>query len=263
MNLATRSCILVVAALLLGVTHRPASASPVQVLSEHVTGGNLDLVWVPGFNTPVRNLQALTLGPSDPGYANPSGDHTVGLAVNTVPDSGGIILTMTDPGAFSADYEWEGWMFTGAGNTRRGLMVRGDPTNSFQTGYQLVIQSGLLQINFRRLNGQNPATTLGTWFASNLPEFAGGSIPQNRWVKLKVVAIGNTFRCYLNGFELTAGTPIVDINSPLLSGWVGCYNFRFDLGLQAVYFDDLILIAHAGPTSAQSSTWGGLKARYR
>jgi len=262
MKLATRSYILVLAALLTAVTHRHASADPIQVLAEHVTGGNLDLVWVPGFNTPVRNMQALTLGPSDPAYANPSGDHTVGLAVNTVPDSGGIILTMTDPGAFTTDYEWEGWMFTGAGNTRRGLVVRGDPANNFQTGYQLVIQAGLLQINFRKLGGM-AATTLGTWFSSNLPEFAGGTIPQNRWIKLKVVAIGNTFRCYLNGYELTAGTPIVDTSSPLLSGWVGCYNFRFDLGLQSVYFDDLILTAQLDPTPTHKATWGGVKARYR
>lgn len=262
MNLATRSCILVLAALLFAATARPASADGI-ILSEKVTGGNLDLVWVPGFNTPVRNMQALTLGPSDPGYANPSGDHTVGLAVNTVPDSGGIILTMTDPGAFNTDYEWEGWMFTGAGNTRRGLVVRGDPANSFQTGYQLVVQSGLLQINFRRLNGQNPATTLGTWFASSLPEFAGGTIPQNRWIKLKVAAVQDTFRCYLNGYDLTGETPIVDSINPLLSGWVGCYNFRFDLGLQPVYFDDLLLTAKLEPTPTQKATWGGVKARYR
>ena len=263
MNLATRSCILVMAALFIAVTARPASATWVPVLAEHVTGGDLDQVWVPGFNTPVRNLQALTLDPSNPAYANPSGDHTVGLAVNTIPDSGGIILTVTDPGAFNTDYEWEGWMFTGAGNTRRGLMVRADPTSSFQTGYQLVIQSGLLQINFRKLNGQNPATTLGTWFSTSVPEFAGGTIPQNRWVKLKIVAIGNTFSCFINGYDLTQGTPIVDTNNPILSGWVGCYNFRFDLGLQSVYFDDLVLNAYVPPTPTVQKSWGGVKARYR
>src|SRR5258705_2558546 len=148
MNHATRSCFLVVAALLLGWTARPASAVETPVLSEHVTGGNLDLVWVPGFNTPVRNMQALTLGVADPAYVNPSGDHTVGLAVNTVPDSGGIILTCTDPGPFTADYSWEGWMFTGSGNTRRGRVLGAEPTNSFETCYKFVCQAVLLQINF-------------------------------------------------------------------------------------------------------------------
>ena len=261
MKLATRSYILVLAALCFAATARPVSADGV-ILSEKVTGGNLDLVWVPGFNTPVRNMQALTLGPSDPGYANPSGDHTVGLAVNTVPDSGGIILTMTDPGAFNTDYCWEGWMFTGAGNTRRGIVVRGDASTSFQTCYQFVVQAGLLQINFRKLNGQNPATTLGSWFSNTIPQFAGGTIPQNTWIHLKVRATGNKFRCFINGYELTTGTGIEDTNSPLLTGWVGCYNFRFDLGLVPVYFDDLLLSTDAA-SPAQASTWGGLKARYR
>jgi hypothetical protein len=261
MNHATRSCILVVAAVLLGWTARPASAAEAPVLSEHVTGGNLDLVWVPGFNTPVRNMQALTLDAADPAYANPSGDHTVGLAVNTVPDSGGIILTCTDPGPFTADYSWEGWVFTGGGNTRRGLVVRADPTNSFETCYQFVIQAGLLQINFRKLIGQVP-TTLGSWFSSSLPAYGGGTIPQNRWVHMKVNATGNSFRCWLDGFELTSGGPIVDASSPLLTGWVGAYNFRFDTGLVPVYFDDLILSADAA-TPARAATWGDVKARYR
>lgn len=262
MNHATRLCLVVGAALLLGSTARPVAAVESPVLGEHVTGGNLDLVWVPGFNTPVRNMQASTLPPSDPAFANPSGDHTVGVATNTVPDSGGIILTCTDPGAFDTDYSWEGWMFTGGGNTRRGLVLRADPGNNFQSCYQLVIQAGLLQINFRKLIGQIP-TTLGTWFSSSLPGYGGGAIPQNRWVHLKVSATGNSFRCWLDGFELTGTSgPIVDSSSPLLTGWVGAYNFRFDTGLVPVYFDDLILSAEAA-TPARVSTWGEVKARYR
>jgi len=258
---ATRFVFTGMAVLLLGAAPVASRAAVMPVVSEHVTGGNLDLVWVPGFNTPVRNLQALTLDPSDPAYANPSGDHTVGLAVNTVPDSGGIILTCTDPGVFDSDYSWEGWMFTGGGNTRRGLVVRADPTNSFETCYQFVIQAGLLQINFRKLIGQVP-TTLGSWFSSSLPAYGGGTIPQNRWVHMKVTATGNSFRCWLDGFELTSGGPIVDSSSPLLTGWVGAYNFRFDTGLVPVYFDDLILSADAA-TPARAATWGGVKARYR
>lgn len=263
MNFATRSCILAAVALVTfgSVVARPASATETPVLAEHVTGGNLDLVWVPGFNTPVRNMQALTLDASDPAYANPSGDHTVGVAVNTVPDSGGIILTCTDPGAFNTNYSWEGWVFTGAGNTRRGLVLRADPTNSFQSCYQFVIQAGLLQINFRKLIGQVP-TTLGTWFSSTLPTYGGGTIPQNRWVKMKVTATNDTFRCWLDGVELTTGSGIQDTSSPLLTGWVGAYNFRFDVGLVPVYFDDLTLSVDAA-TPAHTATWGQVKARYR
>jgi hypothetical protein len=258
---ATRFVFTGMAMLLIGVAPVASRAAIMPVLSEHVTGGNLDLVWVPGFNTPVRNMQALTLDASDPAYANPSGDHTVGVAVNTVPDSGGIILTCTDPGTFNADYTWEGDMFTGGGNTRRGLVLRADPTNSFESCYQFVVQAGLLQINFRKLIGQNP-TTLGTWFSSNLPPFNGGTIPQNTWIHLKVIASGSSFRCFINGYELTGGTPITDTSGPLLTGWVGAYNFRFDTGLVPVYFDDLVLSADA-VTPAQASTWGSVKARYR
>ena len=261
MRHATRFVLGGIAALLIGAAPVVSQADVSPVVSEHVTGGHLDLVWVPGFNTPVRNMQALTLDPSDPAYANPSGDHTVGVAVNTVPDSGGIILTCTDPGPFNADYPWEGDMFTGGGNTRRGLVLRADPTNSFESCYQFVVQAGLLQINFRKLIGQSP-TTLGTWFSSTLPMFGGGTIPQNTWIHLKVIASGASFRCFINGYELTGGTPIVDGSSPLLTGWVGAYNFRFDTGLVPVYFDDLVLSADAA-TPAHTSTWGSVKARYR
>jgi len=262
MNLATRSCILVLAALFIAVPARTAGADIVQVLSEHVTGGNLDLVWVPRSDAPSRNLQAVTLDSSHPAYLNPSGDHTVGVAVNAIPDSGGIVLSSTDPGTFNTNYTWEGWMFTGDGSTRRGLAVRVNPANGFQTGYVLVVNSGRLQIQFRKLEPMG-ATVLGSWFATSVPEFGGGLIPENRWVKLKVVAVANTFRCFINDYELNGASPIADNSSPLLSGWVGCYNFRFDLGLQSVYFDDLVLTAELDPTPALKATWGGLKARYR
>ena len=43
-------------------------------------------------------------------------------------------------------------MFTGDGSTRRGLVVRADPSNpsnAFASCYQFVIQSGRLQLSFR------------------------------------------------------------------------------------------------------------------
>ena len=260
MNHATRSSIL--AALFIAVTSLIASASPVHVLSERVTGGNLDLVWVARSDAPSRNLQAVTLDSSHPAYANPSGDHTVGVAVNAIPDSGGIILSATDPGAFNTDYAWEGWMFTGDGSTRRGLAVRMNSADGLQTGYVLVINSGRLQIQLRKLQPM-AAVVLGSWFATSVPAFGGGLVPENTWVKLKVIAVGNTFRCFINDYELNGASPIVDSSSPLLSGWVGCYNFRFDLGLQSVYFDDFVMTAYAGPTPTEKGTWGGVKARYR
>jgi hypothetical protein len=233
------------------------------LLEEHVTGGVLDLVWKPGLllpnGDPLPNvMHAATLAPSDPAYANPSGDHTVAVATNSfAPDSGGVILTCTDPGPVS-DYSWEAWMFTGAGNTRRGLVVRADPSNAFQSCYQFVIQSGLFQLNFRKLVNTAP-TTLATWFATSLP---AGSVQPNTWHKMKVVAVGNGFQCFWDGFDLTGGVPIVDASSPSLpTGWVGAYNFRFDLGDVPVYFDDFALDA-SGPVPARSTSWGAIKARY-
>jgi hypothetical protein len=248
--------------LALAVTLVPAIASAAAVLQEHVTGGSLDLGWLNGFGVS-NNLQPLTLSPADPAYANPSGDHTVGLALtSSTPDSGGIILTCTNPGALS-DYSWEGWVFTGDGNSRRGLVVRADaatladadPANDFSTCYQFVFQSGLLQFNFRRLVNSAP-TTLGTWFSNAFP---GGSPAVNTWHKMKVTAIGNTFRCYWDGFELTNGSPILDSSIP--TGWVGVYNFRFDLGNIPFYVDDLIL-DDLGATPTARTTWGALKSRY-
>ena len=236
---------------LLASTSATANAA---VREEHVTGGVLDLVWAPGFGVS-NTMKPLTLLPSDPAYANPSGDHTVASATNSaVPDSGGIILTCTEPAGLS-NYEWQSWMFTGDGNTRRGLVVRADPTNGFASCYQFVIQSGLLQINFRKLVNGAP-TTLGTWFSNTLP---GGSPTTNSWHKLKVTATGASFRCFWDDFELTT-TAIVDTS--LATGWVGMYNFRFDLGGVPVYFDDALL-SESTPTATVRQTWGELKARYR
>ena len=237
----------------------PAAAAPavikpdVGVREEHVTGGVLDLVWDPGFGLSNR-MQPLALLPTDPAWANPSGDHTVGVATNSAaPDSGGLILTTTDPAGLS-NYVWEGWIFTGNGDTRRGLVVRADPTNGFTSSYQFVIQRGLLQVNFRKLLNQTP-TTLGTWFSNTFPN---GTPAVNTWHKMKVIADGNTFRCFWDDFELTA-SPIVDSDLP--SGWVGVYNFRADLGGVPFYVDDLVL-SPASITSVVPTSWGALKARY-
>ena len=211
-----------------------ASAGAAELLAEHVTAGHLDLHWVGGFDTPNNVMYGKTLADTSAAYANPSGDHTVAVAQNASPDSGGIIVTSVDPGAFSGDYVWEADVFTGGGETRRGITLRATPGNNFKSFYMLVIDPGLFQMRFRKFIDGN-VTTLATWFAFALP---AQSIPQNSWHKLKVVAQGNTFRCFVDGFELTT-TPIVD--NDIASGWVGVYNFRFDLGNVPVYFDDLKL----------------------
>ena len=59
------------------------------------------------------------------------------------------------------DYEWEAWIFTGDGNSRRGLVVRANPANGFESNYQFVIQSGMLQLNLRKLVSGVPTTILG------------------------------------------------------------------------------------------------------
>jgi hypothetical protein len=238
-----------------------ASAASAGVLEEHVTGGTLDLGWLNGFGVS-NNLQPLTISAGHPAYPNPSGDGTVGLAMtSSAPDSGGIILTCVNPGSLN-DYSWEGWVFTGDGNSRRGLVVRADgatladadPGNDFSTCYQFVMQSGLLQFNFRKLVNSAP-TTLATWFSNTFP---GGSPQLNTWHHMKVLAVGSSFRCFWDGFELTT-SPIVD--SAIPTGWVGVYNFRFDLGNIPAYVDDLIL-DDLGATPTARSTWGELKHRY-
>ena len=165
-----------VAGLAIALAVTAALAAPTAIIEqEHVTNGALDLAWENGFGVS-NNMQPLTLAPDSPAYANPSGDHTVASATNSAaPDSGGIILTAVDPMG-AKDYAWEGWIFTGDGNTRRGLVVRADPTvqdfgglpSRFTSSYQFVIQSGLFQINFRRVVNGAP-TTLRTWFANQLP----------------------------------------------------------------------------------------------
>jgi hypothetical protein len=230
-----------------------ASATATPIIEEHVTGGALDLPWLNGFGVSA-NMQPASLGPLHPAYANPSGDHTVAVATTMPADSGGIVLSATEPAGLS-DYEWEAWIFTGDGNSRRGLVVRADPANGFASNYQLVIQSGLLQMNFRKLVNSTP-TTLGSWFTNTLP---GGIPAVNTWHHMKVIAQGGQFRCFWDGIELTA-TPIVD--SDLATGWVGVYNFRFDIGGIPFYTDDLLL-SPLGATPTASRTWGEMKVRYR
>jgi hypothetical protein len=232
-----------------------ATASAVVIKKESVTGGVLQQTWVQGFGVQ-NNATPVTLLPADPAYANPSGDHTVISTTNAVPDSGGIVLPCTDP-LGQADYVWEADMFTGAGNTRRGLVIRADASFAFQNCYQFVIQSGLFQINFRKLLNQTP-TTMGTWFTNTLP----GGIPQpNTWHHMKVVAAANAFDCYFDGVKLNT-LPIIDSNSPLLTGWVGLYNFRFDLGGVPVLWDDATLSTDV-VVGAKNTTWGRLKTLYR
>lgn len=231
----------------------PAAAS---VVEEHVPNGNTQLVWVPGFNTN-RMLIGGMLDGSDPAYANPSGDHTVGVLTTAVSDSGGLALSCTDPQGTS-DYTWEGWMFTGDSNSRRGLIVRGDFTSNFNSTYQFVLYSGNAQLSFRKLLNQTPQT-LQSWIGPAIP---GGIPAANTWHHMKITAIGNTFRLWWDTTELTAAGPIVDNNSPLLTGWVGVYNFRFDISNLTTYFDDLVLTDER-VTPTRNSTWGSLKALYR
>jgi hypothetical protein len=249
MNQATR--IVACAAVALAVAAQVVAAP---LKEEHVTGGALDQVWNPGFDTP-NNMEPGTLDPSHPAYANPSGDHTVAVATNAIPDLGGIIVTTIDVGGL-ADYSWEGWMFTGDGNTRRGIIVRATPAANAHNFYMLVIESGLFQVRFRKLLEQTP-TTLGSWFTNTFP----GGVPQvNTWHKMKILAVGSTFRCWWDDYELTGGTSIVDADLP--TGNVGCYNFRFDLGQIPVYYDDLLL-NDMGTTPVVGKSWAEIKALYR
>jgi hypothetical protein len=255
MRLGTSFLATAVLAVTLSALTSPARATVIR--EEHVTGGNLDLVWVPGFVTN-RVLIPGTLLPSDPAYANPSGDHTVGVLVNATPDSGGIALTTTDPGG-QADYVWEADFFTGDGSTRRGLALRADPSNNFQNTYLFVLFAGMSQIAFRKLVGQVP-TTLGSWFTFQL---ASGVPAQNTWHHMKVIAVANSFRCFWDGVELTdPNNPIVDPNNPYLTGWVGAYNFNFSLGGVPVLFDNFVL-SNEQTVPARSATWGRIKALYR
>lgn len=250
MNVVTRSLSMLALTLLLAAV---ASAAPVK--EEHVTGGALDLPWTNGGDIS-NNMQPLTLDGSNPAYANPSGDHTVALALSSVaPDSGGLIVSTISTDGIS-DYSWEAWVFTGDGNTRRGIILRTQPDQNAENFYMLVIESGLFQVRFRKLIGQTP-TTLATWLANTFP---GGVPTVNTWHHMKVEAVGSNFRCWWDGFELTGGTPIVD--TELATGGVGVYTFRFDLGQVPVYYDDLLL-EDLSVTSVTPSTWGAVKKLYR
>ena len=230
-----------------------ATVANAAVREEHVTNGALDLPWLNGFGVSA-NMQPLTLDPSHPAYANPSGDHTVAVATTMPPDSGGIVLSATDPAGLD-DYEWEAWIFTGDGNSRRGLVVRANPANGFESNYQFVIQSGMLQLNLRKLVSGVP-TTLGSWFTTNLP---GGLPAVNTSHHMKVAVFGNHIRSFCDGTEVTT-TPIID--GDLTSGWAGVYNFRFDIGSIPFYTDDLLLRVY-GETPVATSSWGQIKALYR
>jgi hypothetical protein len=221
---------------------------------ESVTGGVLDLAWSPGFGIS-NNLQPLTLDGSHPAYANPSGDHTVGLALSSAaPDSGGIIVSCTDPGSLN-DYVWEGWINTGSGNTRRGLILRANPGNDFTTFYAFVIESGMLTLDFRKLTGMG-STSLLSWLTTSTPT---GFPTLDQWNHMRIEADGDTFRCYWNGYELP-GT-IQDVGG-YASGWVGVYNFRFDLGEVPFLVDDLKL-SSIKPVSVEETSWAAIKALYR
>lgn len=231
-------------------------ASAVVVTEEHVTGGVKQLNWLTGFDTD-RRLEALTFGPGDPGFANPSGDHTVGSLTTAIPDSGGIALSCVDP-LGQADYTWEGWVFTGNGDSRRGLVLRADYSNNFKNCYLFVLYAGMAQIQFRKLAGQTP-TSLRAWLTGTLP----GGVPQlNSWHHMKVQATANLFRCWWDGTELTAGNPIVDTNAPYLTGFVGVYNFNFTTGGLTAHFDDLVLSTE-NVVPAANTSWGRLKSLYR
>lgn len=246
MKLATRLAPL---ALMLLVSTATAGT----VLEEHVTNGNLDLVWRPGFGIS-SNATAATLDASHPAFANPSGDHTVLVATTSIMDSGNVVISCTDPMG-SSDYVWEGWVFTGDGTSTRGLVVRADPNARFDNNYQFVLRPGLFELRFRKMVNQMP-TTLASFFANQLP---AGSIPQNTWHKMRVIAQGSSFRCFFDNFELTS-TPIVD--SDFTSGWAGVYHFKFGASGFEAYFDDLVLNGDIAVPAA-GMTWGALKSLYR
>ena len=256
MSLAQKlSCAL----LLLAVGATTAGATlPVVVKRERVPNGALEQTWIPGFGVG-RTFTPLVLPAGNPAIPNPSGDNTVAVLQNNAITLGGIAACTTDPNGFS-DYEWEADFFTGDGNTRRGIIVRADP--GFSQFYQLVINAGLFLIRFRKFVGGTPVVPdLASWTANLLP---GGVPATNTWHHLAVIATGNTFHCFFDGTELTAGTlgsPVVDTSSPILTGAVGAYNFSASVGEVPAYFDDLVLSAdHPIPT--RNATWGGLKRLY-
>ena len=245
------------AILLIAAFAANADAAPPIIKQERVPGGVLEQYWAPGFGVG-RIFTPLTLAPGDPAYPNPSGDNTVAVLTNNDINLGGIAASLTDAGGYF-DYSWEGDFFTGAGDTRRGLIIRADPTNGFQTFYQFVINAGLFQIRFRKfVNGAPVVPDLASWFATVLP---GGVPTQNSWHHMEVRAFGNRFDCFFDGLLLNSA-PIVDNDAPILVGWVGAYNFSASVGEVPAYYDNLTLGAPM-VTPVASKSWGALKKLYR
>jgi hypothetical protein len=231
-------------------------AGAVVVKQERVPGGALEQTWSPGFGVG-RIFTPLALPAGDPAIPNPSGDNTVAVLQNVDTNLGGIAVCATDPSGYS-DYTWEADFFTGAGNTRVGLILRADPSDGFQTFYQFVINPGLFQIRFRKFVAGAPLPDLASWLATVLP---GGVPTANSWHHMKVMAQANSFRCFFDGTELTS-TPILDTSAPILGGWVGAFNFSASVGEVPVYFDNLTLsIEGAVPT--HTTTWSSVKKLYR
>jgi len=240
----------------LGLVAWIAVAGAGVVKQERVPGGTLEQTWLPGFGVG-RSFTPLVLPSGNPAIPSPTGDNTVAVLQNVDINLGGIAACATDPQSLT-DYTWEADFFTGAGDTRRGLLVRADPTNGFQTFYQFVINAGLFVLRFRKfVNGAPLATDLASWTANILP---GGVPTTNSWHHMKVDASGNQFRCFFDGFELP-GSPIVDATSPITTGWVGAYNFSASVGEVPVYFDNLTL--SVGVVPVRGTTWGELKKLYR
>ena len=50
--------------------------------------------------------------------------------------------------------------------------------------------------------------------------------------------------------------------APMMSGFVGVYNFRPDISNLTTLFDDLVMTA-SDPVPTNGRTWGNLKALYR
>lgn len=236
-------------------TSASAAGHPYVFFQERVPGGVLENTWQDGFGLG-RTFQPLTMSPSDPAYANPSGDHTVAVLTNNDVNLGG--LAEAARGFPCPDYFWSGWFFTGDGNTRRGLVVRADSTNGYQSFYQLVVNAGLFQLRFRKFVDGAPLPDLASWFLNTLP----GGVPQvNTWHSMMISAQGNQFRCWFDDVEMTTAA-IVDNDSPLLTGGVGAYNFSASVGEVPVYFDDLLLEGDR-PTPVRNASWGEVKRRFR
>ena len=108
---------------------------------------------------------------------------------------------------------------------------------------------GLDLPRFRKLIDGTP-TTLATWFTTPMTQ---------TWRSMEVRAVGNEFRCFLDGVELTT-TPIVDADLP--TGDAGVYNFRFDIGGIEFLVDDLVL-SSLQTVRTSTVSWGRVKALYR